>query len=162
MSNWTTAYNWMLDNEDAEREYKVVPDAPPGAFAISGINSAAFPDEFDAIAKLMISERGPAIEAFYRSHFWGRSYDALASDELAKRIFDAAVNMGSGTAIKILQSAIGVEADGVLGPATVAAANAGDHVADFIAARIRHYRDIVTKNPANVQYLNQWLARASK
>ena len=59
MSNWTTAYNWMLDNEDAEREYKVVPDAPPGAFAISGINSAAFPDEFDAIAKLMISERGP-------------------------------------------------------------------------------------------------------
>ena len=45
MSIWTTAYNWMLDNEDAEREYKVVPDAPPGAFAISGINSAAFPPD---------------------------------------------------------------------------------------------------------------------
>ena len=162
MASFDVCYNFMMDAEDAPRAYKIVPDAPPGAHAVSGINSAAFPAEFDAISKLMISERGSAIEQFYRSRFWNRSFDGMNSDELAKRVFDAAVNMGSGTAAKILQRVLGVTPDGVIGPATVVAANSGDHVAAFISARKQHYISIASANPAKKQYLKQWLARASR
>ena len=46
MSDFSVCFEWMMDNEDARRAYAQVPDAPPGAFAISGINSAAFPIDF--------------------------------------------------------------------------------------------------------------------
>ena len=51
MADWNTAYNFMMDNEDGPRACAQIPDAPEqhdpvtgeriGAFAISGVNSAA-------------------------------------------------------------------------------------------------------------------------
>lgn len=162
MANWKTCFNFMMDAEDAPRAYRTVPDDPPGAHAISGINSAAFPLQFAKIDALPPTNRGLEVETFYRAQFWNKSFDALTSDDLAKRVFDASVNMGSGTAAKILQRVLGVTADGVLGPATVAKANSGDYVEAFIAARCQHYKDIVTANPAKGKFLKQWLARASR
>jgi lysozyme family protein len=172
MAQWNVAYNWMLDNEDRARAYNVVPDAPPGAFAISGINSASFPSEFDTIAKLMISERGPEVEDFYRAHFWNQWYAQLTSDDLCKRVFDFAVNAGSVAAVRCLQRAcnsfpiqVPLIEDGGWGPLTVAKVNILDPdilVAAFQQARIAHYKAIVAANPEDAQYLSGWLARAMK
>lgn len=170
MAQWDVAYNWMLDNEDRARAYKVVPDAPPGAFAVSGINSASFPAEFDAIAKLMISERGPAVEAFYRSHFWNSWMQQIVSDDVAKRVMDAAVNMGAGTAVRMLQTAAGCPSDGKWGPATLAAVNSLGNalVGVFQVVRLGHYQLIVKDNPSLAHYLGTashpgpWWIRAQK
>lgn len=58
----------------------------------------------------------------YRARYWSavRGDDLPAGVDYA--VFDYAVNSGPGAAIKALQRALGVTADGALGPATLAAA----------------------------------------
>jgi hypothetical protein len=111
MANWTIAYNWMMNFEDAPRACAQVPDASPcgvdgPCFAISGINSGAWPAEFAAIAALPQSEREPLVQQFYQNHFWNNWYAQVESDDLCKRVFDFAVNGGSGTAVRCLQRAV--------------------------------------------------------
>lgn len=171
MADFETCFNWTMDNEDSGREYKTVPDAPPGAHAISGINSAAFPSDFARINAMPEAERAPAVESFYRVRFWSPWLEQFQSNELAKRVFDAEFNMGEGTGVKLLQTAVesltGVSlvVDGLWGPATLRGANMCDPEAlteAFKTVRKQHYRDIVLKKPANAKYLNGWLARAGK
>lgn len=167
MADFKTAFAWMMDNEDPHGLCAIIPDAPPGAHAISGINSAAFPSDFAAIAAIDQLNRAPSIQRFYQLHFWNRWFDQLDSDEVAKRVFDAAVNMGARTAVKLLQGAIGgsLPVDGTWGPNTVAAANsmASDAlVIAFKAERVQHYADIVEANPGYEKYLREWTERASE
>lgn len=171
MADFQVAYAWMMDNEDSAREYAQVPDAPPGAYAISGINSHAFPDQFAVVAAIPQGYRGVYIRRFYQANFWNQWFGQLTSDELAKRVFDAAVNMGPGTAVTLLQKAVNslnrgtASEDGVWGPLTILGCDACDLNAlavAFIAARCQHYRDIVVTNPADEKYLANWIVRASK
>ncbi len=167
MANFDIAFEWMMHNEDPKREYATVNDAPPGAFAISGINSAAFPQDFANIAGMPQNQRGPAVELFYRRYFWNTWFDQLDSDDVAKRVFDTAVNMGPGTAVKLLQQALGppVARDGAWGPATLQAANSTDPDAlltAFRRARIGYYETIAARSPELAKYLDQWRTRASQ
>jgi lysozyme family protein len=170
MTDFLVCYNWMMDNEDSQRKYATVPDAPPGAQAISGINSAAYPSEFASINALPQNQRGPAVQNFYQVRFWNQWYDQLVMNDIAKRVFDCAVNNGPGTAVKLLQSAAnfvgcGIVVDGVWGPATVNATNGcgiSQIVPAFQQARISRYKAIVQANPSNQKYLAQWIARAEK
>lgn len=171
MASFETAFNWMMDNEDSQRNYALIPDDPPGAHVISGINSAAYPSEFAAIATIAQAERAPAIQAFYQKEFWNTWLNQLTSDEVTKRVFDAAVNMGPGTAVKLLQTAteaaagIALGVDGDWGPATLHSANNCNSdmlSAAFRSARVQHYREIVLKNPAKAKFLKGWLVRAGK
>ena len=61
-------------------------------------------------------------KAIYRTQYW----DAVKAEQLPEAIrydvFDAAVNSGNAQAAKWLQRAVGVKDDGVIGPATIAAA----------------------------------------
>ena len=170
MSDFQTCYDWMMESEDPQRKYAEVPDAPPGAFAISGINSAAFPSDFAAIEAIPQAQRGPSIKRFYQLHFWNNWFSQLLSDDLAKRVFDAAVNMGAGTAIRLLQTAANalggaLTVDGGWGTLTLTAANSANPaalIAAFIEARENYYRAIVQRNPVDQKYLQEWLARAGK
>ena len=175
MAAFEVAYRFMLANEDkTPPEYAIVPDAPPGAHAISGINSAAWPLLYPLIAAIPQSERGPFVEAFYEEHFWSQWYAQLTSDEVAKRVFDAAVNVGGGTAVRLLQRAANqlgvggpiINEDGKWGPKTVDAANTnferGSLVESFKKVRSDHYKDIVAKNPQDEKYLAAWLVRSQK
>jgi len=64
----------------------------------------------------------------YKTNYW----DACHCSDLIRgvdyAVFDAAVNMGSSRAAKLLQAALGVTADGSIGRATIAAATAADPV----------------------------------
>ena len=174
MSDFITAYNFMMDNEDMGRKYALVPDAPPGAHAISGINSAAYPQQFAAIAAMVQEERGPTVQQFYETHFWNQWMEHLNSNNLAMRVFDSAVNMGPGTAVKLLQVSVNslqnnsLIVDGGWGPNTVKQANQVSAPSDtnivmaFKHARSEHYQHIVANNPSNGKYLAAWLARANK
>lgn len=176
MADWTTCYDWMMDFEDAQREYKQVPDSAPvgvdgPCFAISGINSGAWPDDFAEIADRDQASRATPVKQFYQDRFWSHWLEKLASDEVAKRVFDLAVNGGIGTSARILQRALNtlqsgtVNADGLWGPGTIAAANAADPAAlidAFRQQRIAHYQSIADKNPAKKRYLDNWTARANK
>jgi lysozyme family protein len=179
MADWNTAYNWMMDNEDMPRACKQVPDSPPAGFtgacyAISGINSGAWPTQFQAIAAIPQAQRAASVQQFYHDHFWNEWYAQIASDDVSKRVFDFAVNGGAGSSVRCLQQAVNslggdgaapIAEDGGWGPKTIAAVNAVDAkalTAAFIARRIAHYQAIANANPANAQYLKAWTARAQK
>ncbi|MBL4682541.1 MAG: secretion activator protein [Pseudomonadales bacterium] len=66
-------------------------------------------------------------------------------DGVAFQLFDLAVNSGPGRAIKLLQSAIGVSADGVVGPITLkklSSIDESDVIMLVLAARIDFMRGL--------------------
>jgi hypothetical protein len=184
MADWNTTYNWMMDNEDAARACAQVPDAPEqldpvtgqriGAFAISGVNSAAWPAEFAAIAAADQASREPLVQQFYENNIWNTWYAQLVSDEACKRVFDFAVNGGSGTSVRCLQQAVNsllasgetpLAEDSSWGPMTLGAANAADPtalVSAFQDKRVAYYQAIVAADPSKAVYLDEWIARARK
>jgi lysozyme family protein len=169
LSDFQIALVWTLDFEDPRRLYATVKDV--GGYAISGINSAAFPQDFAAINAMTHADRIPAVAAFYQKNFWNQWLAQLESDEIAKRVFDASVNMGAVTAVKLLQGAINaslddppIAEDGAWGPITVKEANyrtAATLVGDFQRFRASHYQAIVAANPSDAIYLPAWIARAT-
>jgi hypothetical protein len=179
MADWNTAYNWVMDFEDAPRACAQVPDACPDGtagpcFAISGINSGAWPAEFAPIAALPPGDREPLVQQFYQNHFWNTWFAQVVSDEVCKRVFDFAVNGGSGISVHCLQQAVNsllasgaapIAQDGDWGPMTLGAVNAADPVAlqaAFQAKRIAHYQAIVAADRSKAAYLSAWTARAGE
>ena len=83
-----------------------------------GISKRAYPSV--DIASLTLDDA----KAIYKRDYW----DACRCDELPDRIaaalFDSAVNSGRGPAVKWLQQALNVTADGVIGTMTAAAITA--------------------------------------
>lgn len=90
----------------------------PGGETNMGISKRSYPSEN---MKGMTRARAGLI---YRRDYW----DAVRGDELPAGLdlvaFDAAVNSGVSRGAKWLQEAVGVPADGKVGPQTLAAANA--------------------------------------
>ena len=178
MADWNTAYNFMMDNEDGPRACAQIPDAPEqhdpvtgeriGAFAISGVNSAAWPAEFAAIAALPQDQREPLVQQFYQDHVWNQWFAQIVSDDVCKRVFDFAVNAGGAKAVRCLQQAVNslaapgatlLTVDGGWGPMTLAAANAADPVAltsAFQTQRVADYQAIAAANPSLAKYLPAW------
>ena len=74
------------------------------------------------------------------------------------QMFDAAINHGRVSATKILQRAVGVKADGVIGPQTLAAKSSiekNDLLMLFIAERIEFFTKINTFDAYGKGWMNR-------
>ena len=74
------------------------------------------------------------------------------------------VNMGRGTAVKILQRAANgkgrnIAVDGGLGPATIGALK-GVETERVRAYRVKYYADLVTKKPEQDKFYFGWFRRS--
>jgi lysozyme family protein len=72
------------------------------------------------------------------------------------------VNTGVAQAARFLQRSAGVEADGALGPVTMAAVLSGDTrtlVHRYLRLRERFYVRLVARDPAQGRFLRGWLSR---
>lgn len=101
----------------------------------------------------------------YRADYWQAVQgDAIQSQDVAENIFDTAVNMGTGRAVRLAQMVLGLQpVDGNLGHDTLAALNATDparFVADYTLAKIARYVGICNKDRSQRQFLLGWLNRA--
>ena len=103
------------------------------------------------------------VREFYRTQFWNPiKGDQLASQIVANDLFNFAVNAGLGTAVKLAQLTVGVAADGVVGPVTLAALNKVDPYdfnKSYALAKIARYRDIVTRDRSQSKFLLGWINR---
>jgi len=80
-------------------------------------------------------------KSIYRKRYWA-TWMECASMPLSFELFDAAVNCGPTRAAKLLQKALGVKVDGIVGPKTMAAASA-DSTAELwvkFAATVMEFR----------------------
>ena len=107
----------------------------------------------------------------YRERYWrGANIDRLP-EALQPVIFDMAVNMGPGTAVRLLQHALGdlgrpIIGDGIIGKITAGIASRA--VADLGAKRVvdavcdqrrEYYQHIITNDPSQSVFRNGWLSR---
>ena len=79
----------------------------------------------------------------YRTRYWTPSRCGDLAAGLDLMMLDTAVNMGPGAAARLLQTALGLEADGQLGPRTLQTARTADAIrviAAFADLRDERYR----------------------
>lgn len=98
------------------------------------------------------------VAPLYKARYW----DACKCDDLPRgvdyAVFDSAVNMGPFRAAKLLQAALGVTADGVIGRATIAAATAADPVElleAFSQGKEAFYQSLATFQTFGKGWLNR-------
>jgi len=163
-SNWKQAFEQMLASEggftdDTRDPGNALPDGRAGSTML-GVTQYNWEQHIghqvthDQMRKLTPAD----VEPLYKKKYW----DAVRADELPSGIdymvFDMGVNAGPGRAIKLLQSAVGVPADGGLGPISMAAVLAADPVElieKFSAEKEAFYRSLKTFETYGKGWLNR-------
>jgi lysozyme family protein len=115
--------------------------ADPGGLTKFGISQRAYPGED---IRNMTLDRAKTI---YRRDYWGPAGCDAVPDAIRFDLFDCAVNSGVRASVKMLQTAVGCTADGILGPQTLQALSALDGarlVARFNGARLQFMASLAT------------------
>lgn len=107
-----------------------------------------------------------AVEIYHRDYWLAYQCDQLP-ESFACFLFDAVVNHRPRTAVRFLQNALRVEADGHIGPKTLGAARTAtlDCEAESYALawcqtyRADFYHDLVMEKPSQERFLMGWLRR---
>ena len=91
---------------------------------------------------------GPSdVAPLYKKNYWDKIHGDKLPSGVDYACFDLAVNSGVGRAAKILQQAVGVSADGVIGPATLDAvekANPRDVATEICDLRLNFLQSLPT------------------
>ena len=132
----------------------------PGGMTNLGVTQSAWRDWVkhgvdEATMKSLTEEM---VAPLYRLKYW----DACLCDQLPSGVdylvFDFAINAGPSRAIKTIQRALKITADGVIGPVTIKAikgANAEDFITDFTHAKEVFYRGLSTFSIFGKGWLNR-------
>lgn len=166
-ANWQQAFEQMLASEglftdDEKDKGNKLPDGRKGStmLGVTQYNWEAHVGHqvtHDDMRQLTAAD----VEPLYKQKYW----DIVRADELPSGIdyliFDMGVNAGPNCSVRLLQTAVGVTADGKLGPMTMAAVQAADPVElieNFSAAKEAFYRSL-DDFPV---YGNGWLSRVAQ
>lgn len=150
MVTFDTAFDRLLGSEGGYVNHP----SDPGGETNWGISKRSYPNvDIKGLTK-------EGAKVIYRRDFWDRIHADELHPSIAFQAFDFAVNSGIDTAVRKLQTAVGVSADGHWGPVTKAAAAARDPAATlmrFIAERLDFWRRLNTWPT----FGNGWAGRAA-
>lgn len=152
-TDWDKAIQFVLTIEKSDTVENDPND--PGGTTKYGISQRSYP-HID-IPTLTIDQA----KMLYRRDFW----EPCGCDELpsafAIATFDCAVNQGMGPAKRLLQIALDIEVDGVIGPKTIAAAFKAEPwiVKKLLALRLSEYFKLMTAKPNLQRYATNWCYR---
>jgi lysozyme family protein len=154
--NWQKSFEMMLQSEGGYVNHP----SDPGGMTNLGVTKRVWEEWVgrESNEKEMRSLTPEMVAPLYKRKFW----DACKCDDLPTGIdylvFDFAVNAGPGRSAKILQTSIGVPADGGIGPITLAAVNKEDPAAlieKFSDAKESFYRSLNTFETFGKGWLNR-------
>lgn len=126
LADWTQSIRELLVSEGGYTNHPADPGGPTNwGITIYDVRAYVKADATAADVKALTKDRAKAI---YKSKYW----DAVWADKLPAgvdyAVFDYGVNSGPSRSVKALQRIVGVSADGVMGPDTLAATLAKDPV----------------------------------
>ena len=102
------------------------------------------------------------IEEFYYKNYY-QPFEEVEDKRIRGILFETAVNLGVKQTVKLVQKALGLKADGILGPKTLEALNRTDpenFIKDFTLLRIAFYTNLANRNPKRYSlYLRGWINR---
>jgi lysozyme family protein len=116
----------------------------------------------DEVAALTEAE---AREIYRHQYIVEPSFDAITHPALQALLVDSGVHSDPKTAAHWLQTAVGVAADGVIGPKTLAAIVATDQSKLYrkvLAARLRHLGRLITHDPEQSVFAAGWMNRMAE
>jgi lysozyme family protein len=122
----------------------------PGGLTKHGISQRAYPNE-----DIRNLTEARAKELFARD-YWAPCKCDLLPERVAIAVADSAFNQGARTAVVLLQEALRVDPDGVIGTKTLAAAKARPEfevVNEFLSRRLLRYAD------GKAKYRRGWFLR---
>lgn len=101
------------------------------------------------------------VAGVYQDYYWQPAHCEDIPQPLSTIHFDSAVQHGQGRAVKFLQSACGIPADGKWGPQTAeAAANIEPmQISAYLDARRTYYDDIIQNDPSQAVFSRGWMNR---
>ena len=106
------------------------------------------------------------VASFYKTNYWDAlNLDSVDSQIKTNELFCFAVNVGTKSAVRVLQDMLGLQCDGIMGQETLRALNNYDEQAfdvDFDRAEIAYYRNLIRKNPRLGIYERGWENRARR
>jgi lysozyme family protein len=112
---------------------------------------------YDRVACLTIQDA----EKIYRWGYW--KFDGVKDQGIATKIFDIGVNMGVGTAVRMVQRIVGADPDGIFGPITLAMVNDWDPkllMRELIQSSLYKYENNIAKDPTQERFRKGWIKRA--
>jgi len=126
LSNFPAALALVLQSEGNFVNHK----NDPGGMTNLGVTRNVWRDwvNRDVDEAEMRSLTPELVTPLYKQRYWDACHCSDLPRGVDYAVFDSAVNMGPGRAAKLLQTALGVTADGAIGRATIAAATAADPV----------------------------------
>lgn len=132
-----------------------------------GTNRGVTQADYDAWRRMHSESERPVPEmtlneaqAYYLTQWWAPGpYARIKNQDLANRVFQFAVLTGEREAIIVLQRAAGIPADGIFGPATEAAVNAGISLDAWRVEAARALALIALSNSAKRVDLAGWILR---
>jgi lysozyme family protein len=103
------------------------------------------------------------VDQFYWTNFWfPLNADRIQNQSIAEAIFDFGINAGIHVSIRMIQSLVGANIDGILGTETLNKLNVFDpavFLPAFIITRIEYYVSLVKKRPLKHKYFYGWVSR---
>ena len=99
---------------------------------------------------------------YFTNYFNACGLKHIKSQVVANVVYDFAVNAGVRTAVRLAQQCVGVDADGIVGPATIYALNDFDgdeFIARYSLAKVARYAAIVNRDRSQDKFLLGWLNR---
>jgi lysozyme family protein len=145
------AVEFVLEQEGG---YTLDPNDPGGETKF-GISKKAYPN-----LDIKNLTREDAIEIYQRDYWKPCRCDDLPR-HFAFIVFDSAVNQGPRVAIRLLQIALGVSVDGIIGPKTLAAASSAKPRAIrlALAERLAAYSRLMAEKPNLLVFARNWSFR---
>jgi lysozyme family protein len=159
----------VRDEERREGGDKVTNDpADSGGLTQFGLTKKDNPEEW-ADGVVTQAEADKAFEVRYV-----RPFEGIRDTGLLHQLVDFGINAGPQAVVTILQQLVGVNADGVIGPKTIAAVESfprgtvfGVDVPGFVMlnlavrdARVLFYAGLTKRWPKNLKFIMGWLRRA--
>lgn len=142
------AFNILVEFEGGLSDVK----NDSGGLTKYGISQKAYP-QLD-IQNLTLEQA----RLIYEKDYWQKAGCDKLKPELQYIHFDTAVNMGVGSAVKLLQQAGGITEDGIIGPDTLVK-SATVSPAEYLLYRLARYTSIVEKNPSQLLFIKGWANR---
>lgn len=163
MADFKLAFENTMNYEDAGRT-GIVTGEPGGAQARLGINSKYNPDMPDGFWTCPVAQALEMAAIREEARYWKPlKLDQVNSQELANKLFDIAINTSNREAAVLVQRAVGVPDDGVIGPQTLAAINEADVATVHDALRkesAAYYDKIEALHPNLAKWTHSYRVRA--
>jgi len=151
--DWPRAIEFVLKMEGGETAENDPND--PGGLTKFGISQKAYP-ALD-IKNLTLDQA----KDIYRRDYWQACECDGLPTPFAIAVFDTAVNQGVNKAKRLLQIALDVNVDGIIGPKTITAAFKAEpyRVKKFLAERLAEYARLMAGNQNLLVFAVGWSYR---